>query len=257
MKLEQINYTLTNLHRPQPELRRLYLILKATLCPEINYRYFLRFYLASKPHCMQITFLQHNGVDVGFFTCTYSTQLLMEKERTICRVAIGLLEAYQGGKMPFAALCLRIIQYKLKNPFSSLFMVAYLANPLVYASIARYTAEFWPRHKVDTPEFIVKLKDEILEAGNMKKYEQGPFVLKIHFHVHFPPALFKRMLESRDSNVKYYFEINPNPQEQMGVMTIVPVRWMNIVANIWKAMIIRPAKKLKRKLIGMMSRITI
>ena len=37
--------------------------------------------------------------------------------------------------------------------------------------------------------------------------------------------------------------INPGFLNQMGVMTIVPVRWYNIIANIWKAMIVRPLKK--------------
>lgn len=243
MKLKKEQYTITHLQKPDPLLRRLFVILKATLCPEMSYRKFLKFYLNSNPHCMQITFLKDNGNDIGFFTCTYSYTQLAGKKSTICRVAIGILSQYQGGVMPFGLLCRRIIYYRMQNPFLPLYVVAYLANPIVYATIAKYTAAYWPSRLKETPAFINKLKDNILVAGNMANLEVKPFVLRIHFAVHLSAALQKRIYESNNPDIKYYLGINPDFLNQMGVMTIVPVRWSNIIANIWKAMVIRPIKK--------------
>lgn len=243
MELKKEHYTITDLQKPDPLLRRLYLILKATLCPEMSYRKFLKFYLNSNPHCMQITFLQHQGSDIGFFTCTYSYTQSPHRKSVICRVAIGILSQFQGGAMPFGCLCRRIIYYRILNPLHPIFMVSYLANPIVYATIAKYTATYWPSRLKETPAFINNLKDNILLAGNMINLEVRPFVLRIHFAVHLAASLQKRIFESNNPDVKFYLNINPDFLNQMGVMTIVPVRWSNIFANIWKAMLLRPLKK--------------
>lgn len=249
MNLKKEHYTITDFSKPAPLLRRLYLIVKNTLCPGMSYLFFLRFYLASKPHLMQITFLTTDGEDAGFFTCTYSFQQLNGHEKVICRVAIGIVEKFQKGNMPFAALCRRIIAYKLKHPYQPVYMVAYLANPFVYAAIARYTAEYWPARQTQSPAFILKLKDSILEAGNMKKNEVSPFVVRIHFKVEMPEKLLHRIYSSNDPDVKFYLRMNPCFENQMGLMTVVPVRWGNVAANIVKAMIIRPLIKQRARII--------
>ncbi len=243
MKLKKEHYTITDLQKPDPLLRRLYVILKATLCPEMSYRKFLKFYLNSNPHCMQITFLQDRGNDIGFFTCTYSHTQLVGQKTTVCRVAIGVLSQYHGGVMPFGLLCRRIIYYRIQNPFLPLYMVAYLANPIVYATIAKYTAAYWPCRLKQTPVFINKLKDDILACGKMANLEVSPFVLRIHFAVQLSTALKNRIYGSNNPDIKFYLSINPGFLNQMGVMTVVPVRWSNIMANIWKAMFKRPLKK--------------
>jgi hypothetical protein len=243
MKLVKEHYTITDFSKPDPLLRRLYDTVRATLWPGMDRRFFLHFYLSSKPHRMQITFLQAGGEDVGFFTCTYAFQQLQGKQTAICRVAIGVLPDYQKGAMPFAGLSRRIIAYKLRYPFRPVYMVAYLANPLVYSSIAKGCAEYWPTRHKKTPASIISLKDSILAVGNLKKHEVAPFVLKIHFPVHLSPRLLDRIYASNDPDVKFYLAQGVNIQQQMGLMTIVPVRWANIAANIWKAMIIRPLKK--------------
>jgi hypothetical protein len=243
MKFKQQNYTITDFSKPDPVLRRLYDIVKATLCPGMDYRFFLRFYLGSKPHCMQITFLRAGGEDVGFFTCTYAFQQLQGRQVVIGRVAIGILPVYQKGAMPLAALCRRIIGYKLRHRLHKVYLVLYLANPIVYAAVAANTAVCWPsRHKA-APPHILALKDAILEASNLKKAEVHPFVLLIHFPVHLPPALLERIYKSENPYVKFYLAQGVKIEKQMGLMTIVPVRWGNILANIWKAMVRRPLKK--------------
>ena len=145
--------------------------------------------------------------------------------------------------MPFSLLCRRIIYYRMQHPFHPIYMVAYLANPIVYATIAKYTAAYWPSRLKETPTFINKLKGSILVAGQMAHLEVRPFVLRIHFPVQFSEATLKRIYASNNLDIKYYLDINPDFINQMGVITIVPVRWFNIIANIWKAMIIRPFKK--------------
>lgn len=248
MKLRKEHYTITDFSKPSPLLQRLYQIVKRTLCPGMSYLFFLRFYLACKPHEMQITFLTNDGKDAGFFTCTYTDHLVTGQIGVICRVAIGISEEFQQGNMPFASLCRRIIAYKTKHFVRAVYMVAYLANPFVYAAIARYTSEHWPSRKKDTAPHILELKDEILKSGNLAKNEVRPFVLKIHFKVEMAAALLKRIYSSEDPDVQFYLKMNPDFENQMGLMTIVPVRWSNVMANILKAMVFRPLRKKLRRI---------
>jgi hypothetical protein len=250
MKHTMSHHSITDFSTPSPLLRRLYQVVKATLCPGMTYRFFLGFYLNSKPHCIQVTFMQHQNRDIGFFTCSYSFQPLIDRQPVICRIAIGILSEFHGGSMPFGALCRRLIGYKLLHPQRTVYMVAYLANPLVYATIAKYTGEYWPSRVKATPDFINKLKDNILEAGNLKRNEVRPHVLRIHFEVQFSAALQKRIYESCNPDVKFYLQLNPDFLKQMGVMTIVPVRWSNIAVNTWKVMIYKPLKKMLHRIGG-------
>lgn len=244
MKPSLQHFEISSFARSNPLFRRLYSIVRATLCEEMTYPFFLKFYLSAKPHFMQVTFIRSRGEDIGFFTCTYVSQQVCNKEAAICRVAIGVLPQFHGGIMPFGTLCRRIISYKSRHPLRRLYMVAYLANPLVYATIAKYTSEYWPRKDKPAGERICRIKEDILQSGNLKKNETSPFVLHIHFEVHFTEALTQRILNSRNPDVQYYLRLNPDFMKQKGVMTIVPVRWTNILANILKAMLLRPFKKL-------------
>ena len=245
MKMKQEQHTLTGeqLKDPTELFQRLYWIFKETLYPAMTYEKFVKFYTGSKPHYMQITFLTEAGEDIGFFTCAYSHMQLMDRRSTVCRVAIGILKEHHGGKMPFGALCRRIISYKFRHPFTPVYMVAYLANPLVYATIAKYTAEHWPARNKATPQVICDLKENILRESKMQNIEVRDFVLKIHFPVSLSEALIKRIFGSKNPDVKFYLERNPEFTKQMGLMTIVPVRWFNVFANIHKAMVARPLKK--------------
>lgn len=242
MKPNLQNFTITDFSKPSPLMRRLYLIVKETLCPEMDYRFFLHFYLSSKPHHLQVSFLQLNGKDIGFFTCAYAFMPFRNRQVVICRVAIGVLTAYHGGVMPFAALCRRMIAYKLRRPLREVYMVAYLANPIVFSTIARYTAEHWPCRR-EPPARILQLKETILKVGNLAKHEIRPWVIKLHFHVALPPELLRRIYASKDPGVQFYLQKIPEVNGEYGLMTIVPVRWGNVLSNLWKVLVVRMVKK--------------
>ncbi len=243
MKPNLQHFTITDFTKSDPLLQRLYLIVKETLCPGMRYSFFLQFYLNSKPHRLQISFLQLNGRDIGFFTCSYAFMPFKDRQLVICRVAIGVLPHYHGGAMPFAALCRRIIAYKLRYPLREIYIVAFLANPIVYSTLARYTAEHWPNRRKEPPEGILELKDAILRAGNLAKHEIRPWVIKLHFHVALPPELLQRIYASKDPGVQFYLKNIPEVTGEYGLMTIVPVRWTNILANVWLVLAVRPVKK--------------
>jgi hypothetical protein len=66
MKLKKEDYTITDFNKPDLLLMRLYKIMKETVWPAMDYRFFLQFYLNSQPHCIQVTFLQAAGRDEAF-----------------------------------------------------------------------------------------------------------------------------------------------------------------------------------------------
>ena len=129
------------------------------------------------------------------------------------------------------------------TPFSSNIHGGLLSQSYCICNPCKIYSSMLPSRLKETPTFINKLKGSILVAGQMAHLEVRPFVLRIHFPVQFSEATLKRIYASNNLDIKYYLDINPDFINQMGVITIVPVRWFNIIANIWKAMIIRPFKK--------------
>ena len=108
-----------------------------------------------------------------------------------------------------------------------MYVAGFMAYPLMYAMICKYTLRCYPRSNKPVPEKIMALKKAILDSMNLKE-QQTPFVLKIHFQVCFSCHDINRFSNSTDKHVKHYLSINPGYTSQVGVLVIIPVTLGNM-----------------------------
>jgi len=221
--------------------KKLHELFRATLNPYLSEKELYFYYRYDKPESVRITFIKYNDVDAGFISVSEYKKTLLNKVHVICRVAVGLLPEYRNGNFPVSKLCKRIMWYKLKHPLCRMYLTGYLANPLMYAMICKYTHQVYPKYNQQVRDKINALRLAVLKNAGMLKKEIIPFVLKIHFKVCLGYDDKMRIQNSKDENVQYYLEKNPGYMDQNGLMVILPVSWLNIAFTLYKACIKRPA----------------
>lgn len=234
---------LTDFSNNNIHYKKLHELFKATLNPDLSEKEFYFYYRYDKPERVRITFINYNNETVGFISVSEYKKKLLNKEHIICRVAVGLLPEYRKGNFPVGKLCSRIMWYKLSHPFCTMYLTGYLANPLMYGMICKYTHQVYPKYNQRVNDKISALRLAVLKNAGMIKKEIMPFVLKIHFKVCLGYEDKMRIQSSSDKNVLYYLEKNPGYTEQNGLMVILPVSWLNIAATLYKACMKRPALK--------------
>jgi hypothetical protein len=237
------NIALSNFDEPNTTLQELYKIFSQTLNKDLTYREFRFFYFRHKPHYMDITFMEADGRAAGFLCVAFYKHLLNGKLYTICRGAAGISEEYRGGKLPNRLLCWKYVNYKLKHPLERMYITGYMANPILYSMICNYTHKVYPKAGVAVPAKIQALRDNLITYYGLQKKVVAPFVLKIHFQVSMNQFDEQRIYRSKDKNIKYYLQLNPDFQKQIGIMTIVPVSWYNVSVSMFRAAIYKPLKK--------------
>lgn len=240
---------MSNFDEPNTTLLELYKIFTETLNKGLTYREFRFFYFRNKPHYMDITFMEADNKPVGFLCVTFYKHILNAKMYTICRGAAGISEEYRGGKLPNWLLCWKYTDYKLKHPFERMYITGYMASPILYSMICNYTHKVYPKAGIAVPGHIHQLRENLITYYGLQKKVVAPFILKIHFQVSMNKTDEQRIYSSKDRNIKYYLKINPDFQQQIGVMTIVPVTWYNVSVSMFRGLLFKPLKKKSRKVV--------
>ena len=206
-------------------------IFRATLKPDMLFREFKAYYWSAKLDYIDVTFILSDKKVIGFCAAAFYRTAINGKPYTIGRAATGILEEYRGHTLPKWTLYRKYIRYWRRHPFRRTLLSAYVANPLIYAMICKYTGIAYPRQGVNPPEDIIKIKDELLRSQNLHRKEGPAFVVEIHFCVTIGGRELKRIFTSEDHNIKYFLHINPRFRQQHGVVVLIPIHLRNILLS--------------------------
>jgi len=211
---------------------RLYSIFKDTLKPGMRFIEFRAYYASETLEYIDTTLVLKDNKVVGFCAAAFYSITAGNRQYTIGRAATGVLPDYRGNTLPKWMLYKKYMRYWFANPLKKLVITAYVANPLIYAMICKYTGIAYPRRSVTPPPSVLTLKEHLLETQRLQKSETSPFVMRIHFCVEISDAENERIVTSKDANVLHYLILNPNYRRQFGVMVIIPVTLHNILLSI-------------------------
>jgi hypothetical protein len=222
--------------------KALFNIFKLTLKPDMQFREFKVYYCSAKLVYIDVTFVLSNQTIIGFCAAAFYTTLINNKLHTIGRAATGIMEQYRGNTLPKWKLYKKYIAYWRRHPFRNFILTAYVANPLIYAMICKYTGVAYPKMSSDAPPKIIDIKNELLRSQHLQAKENQPFVVEIHFCVALSDQEQDRIFKSRDGAVKYFLKINPKFRQQYGVLVIIPVNMKNILLSAYKFLYHKNAK---------------
>lgn len=237
------NYDLSDINSSPSSLDVLYGIFKTTLNPDLTEREFNQYLFGCHPDSFEMSFIYKDEALAGFATSVAYPRKINNKKVIILRSAFGMLDAHKKGHFPLHSLFYKYITYKLKHLFTPVYVAGFMANPLMYAMICKYTLHCYPNRKqLQHTAQILSFKDDLLASMNLKQKEIAPFVLKIHFQVKFKSADIERINTTQNQDVAYFMSINPQFQQQYGVLVLVPVTISNMAFTVMMYLM-RPLKK--------------
>ena len=222
---------ITDCSEANPDFRALYVIFRETLKPEMQFREFRAYFCSGRLEYIDVTFILDEGKTIGFCSAAFYKALIGKRRYTIGRAAIGILEGYRGRTLPKWKLYSKYIAYWRAHPLRRIILSAYVANPLIYAMICKYTAIAYPRQRGRIPGRVVGLKDTLLRRQQLQAQGAHPFVVEIHFCVAMDGTELERIFTSRDKNVLYFLKINPVFRRRHGVLVLIPVHGWNILLS--------------------------
>lgn len=240
------NYDLSDVNSIGSVSESLYEIFKLTLNPDLTMREFRQYLFGQHPDNLEISFIYSGDHLAGFCTSAAYPRKLQGKKIVILRSAFGLLDTYKNGRFPLHGLFYKYMRYKLKHLFTPVYVAGFMANPLMYAMICKYTLTCYPRRNRPATPNILEFADDLLASMNLSRKKAAPFVLKIHFQVKFKASDIERIEASTDQDVQYFLSINPGYREQMGVMVLVPVTLSNMAYTFIRYLFRKIRKLLKR-----------
>jgi hypothetical protein len=222
------HFNLSDINGVNSIMNDLFKLFKMTLNPDLTYREFHQYFFGIHPERLEISFIYKDEELAGFCTSGAYPKKVNGKRVVILRSAFGLLDEYKKGKFPLHGLFYKYMRYKLSHPFTKVYVTGFMANPLMYAMICKYTLNCYPRRNQDVSEEMTSFADDLLESMNLLRKKVSPFVVKIHFQVKFRQKDIERFTASEDEDVRYFLEINPGYNNQEGVLVLVPVTIKNM-----------------------------
>ena len=214
------------------DFKTLFNIFRQTLKPDMRFREFKAYYTSARLERIDVTFILIDEKIIGFCSAAFYNAFINGKQYTIGRAATGILENYRSNNvLPKWKLYKKYMQHWVKHPIRPFMLTAYVANPLIYAMICKYTGIAYPKHSSTPPDNIVDVKNELLRSQNLASKEDPAFVVEIHFCVSIGEKEEERIFKSENRDVKYYLKINPKFRQQHGVLVIIPVSLKNITLS--------------------------
>ena len=240
------NYDLSDVNSSPNSLQVLFGIFQSTLNPDLTEREFNQYLFACHPDSFEMSFIYKEEELAGFATAAAYPRKVNGKKVIILRSAFGMLDKFKQGKFPLHSLFYKYMRYKMKHLFTPVYIAGFMANPLMYAMICKYTLQCYPNRKQPQHNAkIVAFKDDLLASMKLKKKEVHPFVLKIHFQVKFKSSDIERINASANTDVKYFLSINPGYQEQYGVLVLIPVTIPNMAFTLFRYLFKTFMKRIK------------
>jgi len=236
------DYDLSDINSQPHSLNMLFEIFKQTLNPDLTPREFNQYLFGQHPDEFGISFIYKEDDLAGFCTAGAYPRKINGRKVVILRSAFGLQDEYKKGKFPLHGLFYKYMRYKLKHLFTPVYVAGFMANPLMYAMICKYTLTCYPRRNRPVKGEMLEFADDLMRSMNLLRKKVRPFVLKIHFQVKFKESDVARFEASTDKDVQYFLNINPGYREQMGVMVLVPVTIPNMIYTLLRYLLRRIRK---------------
>jgi hypothetical protein len=225
---------ITEYSEKNQDFQTLFSIFRATLKPDMRFREFKAYFFSAKLDYIDVTFVLLDQKIIGFCSAAFYKSIINNEKHIIGRAATGIMENHRGNALPKWKLYKKYIYYWIKHPFQKIILSAYVANPLIYAMICKYTGVAYPQSSLEPPANIINLKNELLLSQNLLAKENPPFVVEIHFCVAISNAEQERIFKSNDGAIKYFLKINPKFRQQHGVLVIIPINLKNIMHSSFK-----------------------
>lgn len=136
------------------------------------------------------------------------------------------------------------IKYKVLHPSKEVYFLVSPINPSVYANLAKHIYKIYPRYNSIIPLEVEKLMMRLADEFDLKMVdENNPLVRKVGWITQATDEEKAFWQNSKDTHMQFYINSNPDFDEGNGLLTLVPLTFLNLFLSFFSYIIFYTLKK--------------
>lgn len=192
-------------------------------------------------------FRSEQGEAVGYCAIHRFHLYLDQRELIVFRAEAGVLRAYRGRSMTLWFGFSEAIKYHLCHPLKTCFYMGSFVHPSVLFMFSRYMKVFYPQANRKIPRHIKQLMLYLADEFHLQPVAgQHELVRDVGWITRESPKDRDFWLRHPNPEVRLYIETNPGYINGSGLLTLMPLTFLNMIWSLMRFARIKLFKKLRR-----------
>ena len=211
--------------------------LNTQLFDDVDRESFVREVIAMPSRWTHIQLLRNtSGELVGYCAAHLFDRDLQGRHCGVFRVEAGILSPYRGRRSTFLFGMRQALAYRLRHPFKRLFLFCTPVHPSSYCLLASRFLEVYPSPDRPIPPGVQTMMQELAESFDELPEASGDVGLRqVGWITRDSEQERRRWEQSEAPEVNFYLTRNPGYRRGVGLVTLVPLSWRNLLHTAWKA----------------------
>lgn len=198
---------------------------------------FVREVIARPSRWTRLQLLRGAGGElVGYCAAHLFDRVLQGHRCGVFRVEAGILGPYRGRHSTFLFGIRQALLYRLRHPFKRLFLFCTPVHPSSYCLLAGRFDEVYPAPDRPIPPRVEALMQALAESFDERPEASGDAGLcQAGWITRDSEQERRRWEQSEAPEVRFYLTRNPGYPRGVGLITLVPLSWHNLLRTAWRA----------------------
>ncbi|HMB45691.1 MAG TPA: hypothetical protein VKL21_07710 [Candidatus Methanoperedens sp.] len=136
------------------------------------------------------------------------------------------------------------MKFKIFHPNNEIYYLVCPVNPSVYARFAKYMYKVYPKYNCIIPPHIKNLMMQLADEYDLKKVdENNPYVRKVGWSTQATEEEKVFWQHCKNPHVRFYIDLNHDFGKGNGVLTLMPLTFLNLLISFFSFFIYYTLKK--------------
>jgi len=204
-------------------------------------------YVVNSPANVTKIFIYRNkpGKEIiGYFAVHRFERFINDKLLVIFRAEAGLVPEYRHKNADISFWLKEAIKFKILYPSKEVYYLVSPVNPSVYARLAKYIYKVYPKYNSVIPSEVEKLMIRLADEFGLEMVdENNPLIRKVGWITQATDEEKAFWQSSKNPHLRFYINSNPNFNKGNGLLTLVPLTFLNLFISFFSFIIFYTLKK--------------
>jgi hypothetical protein len=205
-------------------------------------------YVVNSPANATKIFIYRNKPEkeiIGYFAVHRFEKFINDKLLVIFRAEAGLVPEYRQKNANISFWLLKeAIKFKIFHPSKAVYILVSPINPSAYALLVKHIYKIHPRYNSVIPSKVEKLMMRLADEFGLEMVdENNSLIRKVGWITQATDKEKTFWQSSTDPHVRFYIDSNPDFNKGNGLLTLVPLTFLNSFISFFSFIIFYTLKK--------------
>jgi hypothetical protein len=205
-------------------------------------------YVVNSPANATKIFIYRNKPEkeiIGYFAVHRFEKFINDKLLVIFRAEAGLVPEYRQKNANISFWLLKeAIKFKIFHPSRAVYFLVSPINPSMYTVLVKYIYKIYPRYNSVIPSEVEKLMMRLADEFGLEMVdENSPLIRKVGWITQATDKEKTFWQSSTDLHVRFYIDSNPDFKKGNGLLTLIPLTFLNLFISFFSFIIFYTLKK--------------